>query len=194
MFQGKVIIFSAPSGSGKTSIVRKLLERNENLGFSISACTRPRRHNEPEGQDYYFISPEDFKRRIEENAFLEWEEVYPDNYYGTLKSEVDRLWSRGQHVVFDVDVKGGLRLKRYFGERALAVFVGVPSLEDLKERLKARKTESQETLNKRLDKASQEMQFEDQFDVTVVNHDLKEAAGKAQSLYESFIRQESIRS
>ena len=194
MFQGKVIIFSAPSGSGKTSIVRKLLERNDNLGFSISACTRQRRHNETEGKDYYFMSPEDFKRKIGENAFLEWEEVYPDNYYGTLKSEVDRLWSRGKHVVFDVDVKGGLRLKRYFTERALAVFVGVPSLVDLKERLKARKTESQETLNKRLDKATQEMQFEDQFDVTVVNRDLEEAAEKAQVLYESFIKQESIRS
>ena len=140
------------------------------------------------------MSPEDFKRKIGENAFLEWEEVYPDNYYGTLKSEVDRLWSRGKHVVFDVDVKGGLRLKRYFTERALAVFVGVPSLVDLKERLKARKTESQETLNKRLDKATQEMQFEDQFDVTVVNRDLEEAAEKAQVLYESFIKQESIRS
>ena len=194
MFQGKVIIFSAPSGSGKTSIVKKLLERNKNLGFSISACTRQRRHNETEGKDYYFISPEEFKGKIAENAFLEWEEVYPDNFYGTLKSEVDRLWSQGQHVVFDVDVKGGLRLKKYFGGKALAVFVGVPSPEDLKMRLKARRTESEETLNRRLDKATKEMQFEDQFDVTVINRDLDEAAREAQGLYDNFTRQEPIRS
>ena len=194
MFQGKVIIFSAPSGSGKTSIVRKLLEQNNDLGFSISACTRTRRHNEVDGRDYYFISPEDFKKKIVEDAFLEWEEVYQDNYYGTLKSEVERLWSLEKHVVFDVDVQGGLRLKDYFGNKALAVFVGVPSLADLKMRLQARRTESEETLNRRLGKATQEMQFEEQFDVTVVNQDLEDAVEEAQSLYENFIKRESIQS
>lgn len=189
-----MIIFSAPSGSGKTSIVRKLLEQNNDLGFSISACTRTRRHNEVDGRDYYFISPEDFKKKIVEDAFLEWEEVYQDNYYGTLKSEVERLWSLEKHVVFDVDVQGGLRLKDYFGNKALAVFVGVPSLADLKMRLQARRTESEETLNRRLGKATQEMQFEEQFDVTVVNQDLEDAVEEAQSLYENFIKRESIQS
>ena len=158
MFKGKVIIFSAPSGSGKTTIVKHLLEKNSNLGFSISACTRDKRgRDEENGKDYYFLTPEDFKERIVKQEFIEWQEVYRGAFYGTLKSEIDRLWSEGKHVLFDVDVKGGLNLKKYFGDDALAIFVQPPSVEILEERLRNRGTEDEDSISRRLFKVNFEM-------------------------------------
>jgi guanylate kinase len=184
---GKAIIFSAPSGSGKTTIVKYLLANNTDLGFSISASTRDKRgRTEQHGKDYYFLSPEDFRKKIENNEFIEWEEVYEGNFYGTLKSEIERLWSEGKNVIFDVDVKGGLNLKKYFGDNALAIFVKVPSLEVLKERLKDRGTESEESLSRRLFKAQFEMGFQDKFDVVLVNENLATSQAEAQRLYDGF--------
>ena len=194
MFQGKVIIFSAPSGSGKTSIVKALLEKNQKLGFSISACTRPPRNGEQNGRDYYFLTVEDFEGKIAGNQFVEWEEVYAGSFYGTLKAEVDRLWSQEQHVVFDVDVNGGLRLKEYFGQNALAIFVDVPSTEVLRERLTKRGTETAMSLKKRLEKVALERTFKDQFDVVLVNEDLEETIGHAQTLIDEFIQTQPINS
>ena len=186
---GKLIIFSAPSGSGKTTIVRHLLAKYNNLGFSISACTRDRRgRNEVHGKDYYFLTPEDFKTRIDNDEFVEWEEVYPGGYYGTLKAEIERLWAEGKHVLFDVDVKGGLKLKEYFKERALAIFVKAPGEEAIKERLMARGTETEDSLSKRLFKVKFEMSFQDKFDVILVNDDLETALAKAEELVEDFTK------
>lgn len=188
MHKGKAIIFSAPSGSGKTTIVKHLLQTNPNLGFSISACTRDKRgRTEQNGKDYYFFTPEEFKEKIDEGAFVEWEEVYPGNFYGTLVSEIERIWSEGRHVIFDVDVKGGLHLKEYFGEKALAVFVKVPSLEVLTQRLRDRKTETENALSQRLFKAQFEMKFEDRFDITLVNEDLETSLQKAQQMVDIFL-------
>lgn len=184
---GKAIIFSAPSGSGKTTIVRHLLETNPDLGFSISASTRDRRGRvEEHGKDYYFLSPHDFKQKIDEDAFIEWEEVYAGNFYGTLKSEIARIWGEGKNVIFDVDVKGGINIKKYFGENALSVFVKVPTLEILKQRLNDRGTESQDSLSRRIFKAEFEMSFQDKFDVVLVNEDLKTSLTEAQKLYDEF--------
>lgn len=184
---GKAIIFSAPSGSGKTTIVKHLLKNNSDLGFSISASTRDKRgRTEENGKDYYFLTPRDFKKKIDNNEFVEWEEVYEGNFYGTLKSEIDRVWREGKNVIFDVDVKGGLNLKKYFGDRALAVFVKVPSLEVLRERLHDRGTETQESLSRRLFKAEFEMGFSDKFDVVLVNENLEKSLAEAQRLYEEF--------
>src|SRR6188768_1725540 len=145
---GKALIFSAPSGSGKTTIVKHLLDTNPDLGFSISASTRDRRgRTEQNGKDYYFLSPEDFKNKIDSDEFIEWEEVYAGNFYGTLKSEIERIWKEGKNVIFDVDVKGGLNLKKYFGDKALAIFVKVPSVEILRQRLVDRATESPDSLS-----------------------------------------------
>jgi guanylate kinase len=189
MNEGKAIIFSAPSGSGKTTIVKHLLETNPLLGFSISACTRDKRgRNEQNGKDYYFLTPEEFKSRIDKDEFIEWEEVYAGNFYGTLKSEIERIWASGKHVIFDVDVKGGLHLKEYFGDRALAVFVKVPTLEILKERLKDRKTESEDSLSQRIFKAKFEMTFEDKFDVSLVNESLKDSLAMSEKLVNEFIK------
>lgn len=189
MHKGKAVIFSAPSGSGKTTIVRHLLDTNSKLGFSISACTRDKRgRNEQNGKDYYFLSPEEFKSKIDNEEFVEWEEVYAGNFYGTLKSEVQKIWDAGKHVIFDVDVKGGLQLKKYFGDSALAVFVKVPSLEVLKARLTDRKTESEDSLSQRIFKAQFEMTFEDKFDVTLINEDLKESLKKAEKMVEEFLQ------
>jgi len=189
MHKGKAFIFSAPSGSGKTTIVQHLLKNNENLGFSISACTRDKRgRSENNGKDYYFLSQDDFRNKIAKDEFIEWEEVYSGNFYGTLKSEIDRIWSEGKHVIFDVDVKGGLNLKKYFGEDALAVFVKVPSIEVLKERLSDRGTESDDSLSRRLYKANFEMGFENQFDMTLVNENLDKSLQEAQELFETFIK------
>src|SRR5688572_2144903 len=155
---GKAIIFSAPSGSGKTTIVRHLLQTNRDLGFSISASTRDKRgRTEENGKDYYFLSPEEFKKKIDSGEFIEWEEVYEGNFYGTLKSEIERIWAEGKNVIFDVDVKGGLALKKYFDDKALSIFVKVTSLEVLKERLHDRGTEDPESLSRRLFKAQFEM-------------------------------------
>jgi guanylate kinase len=184
---GKALIFSAPSGSGKTTIVRHLLDNNPDLGFSISASTRDKRgRSEEHGKDYYFLSPEEFKKKIDNDEFIEWEEVYAGNFYGTLKSEIERIWSEGKNVIFDVDVKGGLNLKNYFKENGLAVFVRVPTLEILAERLNERGTESEETLSRRLFKAKFEMTFQDKFDVVLVNEELDKSLKEAQRLYDAF--------
>lgn len=188
MNNGKAIIFSAPSGSGKTTIVKHLLQVNPKLGFSISACTRDKRgRNEENGKDYYFLTPQDFKEKIDNDEFIEWEEVYAGNFYGTMKSEVERIWNEGRHVIFDVDVKGGLHLKEYFGDKALAVFVKVPSIDELKDRLMDRQTESESSLSQRVFKAKFEMTFEDQFDVTLVNENLEESLKKAEDLVNDFL-------
>jgi guanylate kinase len=187
---GKALIFSAPSGSGKTTIVRHLLANNSDLGFSISASTRDKRgRTESHGKDYYFLTPDEFKKKIDEDAFIEWEEVYEGNFYGTLKSEIERIWNEGKNVIFDVDVQGGLNLKKYFGDRALGVFVKVPSVEVLTERLRDRGTESDESLSRRLFKANFEMSFANKFDVVLVNEELQHSLNEAQSLYDKFKQQ-----
>jgi guanylate kinase len=184
---GKALIFSAPSGSGKTTIVRHLLQNNPDLGFSISASTRDKRgRTEADGKDYYFLSPAEFKKRIDDNAFIEWEEVYAGNFYGTLKSEIERIWKEGKNVIFDVDVKGGINLKKYFGDKGLAIFVKVPSMEVLRQRLIDRATESSDSLSRRLFKANFEMAFQDHFDVVLINEDLSHSVAEAQRLYDDF--------
>ncbi len=184
---GKALIFSAPSGSGKTTIVKHLLRNNSDLGFSISASTRDRRgRTEQDGKDYHFLSPEAFKEKIDNDEFIEWEEVYAGNFYGTLKTEIERIWSEGKNVIFDVDVKGGINLKKYFGDRALAIFVKVPSMEVLTNRLKDRATESEESLSRRLFKAKFEMTFQDKFDIVLVNEELDKSLAEAQRLYDQF--------
>lgn len=187
MENGKLIIFSAPSGSGKTTIVKHLLATNSNLGFSISACTRDKRgRNEENGKDYYFMTPDEFKQKIVNQEFVEWEEVYPGAYYGTLKSEIERLWAAGKHVIFDVDVRGGVKLKEYYKERALSIFVKVPSVEELEKRLRERGTDSEDSISKRVFKMNFEMSFQDQFDVVLLNDNLDEAVAKAQKLFDDF--------
>lgn len=184
---GKALIFSAPSGSGKTTIVKHLLKTNPDLGFSISASTRDKRgRTEENGKDYYFLTPEEFKSKIDNDEFIEWEEVYAGNFYGTLKSEIERIWKSGKDVIFDVDVKGGLNLKRYFGDKALSVFVKVPSIEVLEARLNDRGTESAESLSRRLFKAKFEMSFQDKFDTVLVNEELEKSLREAQTLYDNF--------
>ncbi len=188
MNAGKAIIFSAPSGAGKTTIVNHLINKIPNLGFSISACTRDKRgRTEVDGVDYYFLSAQDFKNKIDKNEFVEWEEVYEGNFYGTLKSEIQTIWDAGKHVIFDVDVKGGIKLKQYFGENALAIFVKVPSLEILEQRLKSRNSESSSSLSQRLYKAKFEMTFEKEFDFILVNEDLETSLVKAEQLVTDFL-------
>ncbi|NBG64867.1 guanylate kinase [Acidiluteibacter ferrifornacis] len=187
MQEGKCIIFSAPSGAGKTTIVKRLLEEIKALRFSVSACTRERRVNETDGKDYYFLSINDFKNKINRNEFIEWEEVYTDHYYGTLKKEIERIWQEGHHVIFDVDVVGGLNLKKYFGDKALAIFVMPPSIQELEARLRGRATETEDRLAKRIGKAEQELKTADQFDVILVNEHLEEACEEAKSLVRNFI-------
>lgn len=184
---GKAIIFSAPSGSGKTTIVKHLLQNNPDLGFSISASTRDKRgRTEQDGKDYYFLTPEEFKKKIDKNEFIEWEEVYAGNFYGTLKSEIERIWNEGKNVIFDVDVKGGVNLKKYFGDNALAIFVKVPSIDVLKQRLNDRGTEDPDSLSRRIFKAQFEMTFQDKFDKILVNENLDRSLAEAQQLYDSF--------
>ncbi len=185
---GKLIVFSAPSGSGKTTIVRHLLSKKElNLEFSVSATSRDPRDYEIDGKDYYFMSLKEFKQHIKNDDFLEWEEVYRDNFYGTLKSEVQRIWNEGKHVIFDIDVVGGLDIKNIYPEQTLAVFVKPPSVEELKIRLKKRQTESDERINMRVAKASIEMATAPQFDKILVNSDLDTALEDAYQLVKSFI-------
>ena len=189
--QGKIIIFSAPSGAGKTTIVKHLLSVNPLLSFSISACTRDKRgRTEVNGKDYYFITPEDFKQKIEKDEFVEWEEVYEGAFYGTLKSEIERIWRSGKHVILDVDVKGGLSIKQFYKERALAIFVKPPSVEELANRLQARNTDSASSISSRVFKAKFEMKFEDQFDKVIVNDNLEEACAKAEKLVNEFLNSE----
>lgn len=188
--QGKLIVFSAPSGSGKTTIVRHLLkDDNLNLAFSISATSREKRGTEEHGKDYYFLSLKDFKQHIKDDNFLEWEEVYRDNFYGTLKSEVERLWALGKNVIFDIDVSGGLRIKRKFPEQTLAVFVKPPSIDELKIRLKKRKTESEDKINMRIAKASAELATAPLFDVIIENDNLDKALAEAENLVGTFVKQ-----
>ena len=173
--KAKLIIFSAPSGAGKTTLVHRLMQNVPDLAFSISATSRKPRAGEQNGKDYYFISVDEFKKKIDENAFVEWEEVYPEQYYGTLASEVERLRNQGKTVVFDVDVLGGINIKKMYKTDALAIFIKPPSLEILKDRLLKRSTENEESLKKRLARASKELSFENKFDVVIVNDDLETA-------------------
>jgi guanylate kinase len=185
--QGKCIIFSAPSGAGKTTIVRALIERIPVMEFSISACSRAPRLNEIDGKDYHFLSVEKFKNQIQANAFIEWEEVYKNHFYGTLKSEIDRIWSNDKVVIFDVDVYGGVNLKKVFGDQALSIFVMPPSKEDLEIRLRHRSTETEERIQTRLAKAEEELELKEQFDVVIVNDVLEEAINQAEHLVSAFI-------
>ncbi|TYB78861.1 guanylate kinase [Bizionia myxarmorum] len=187
--KGKLIVFSAPSGSGKTTIVRHLLGLdNLNLEFSISATSREKRGDEIDAKDYYFLSAKEFKNKIKNEEFLEWEEVYRDNFYGTLKTEVERIWSHGKHVIFDIDVSGGLRIKRKFPEETLAVFVKPPSIDELKIRLKKRKTESDDKINMRIAKASAELATAPLFDVIIENDNLDKALAEAEDLISNFLK------
>lgn len=186
--QGKIIAFSAPSGAGKTTIVHRLLAQVPELSFSISACTRDRRgRTEANGQDYYFMSVQEFQDKIRHDEFVEWEEVYEGAFYGTLKSEIERIWDAGRHAILDIDVKGGLSIKDFYKDRALAIFVKPPSLEILEARLRARATDSAASISSRLYKANFELTFEDRFDTVVVNDDLDAAAAQAERLVRRFI-------
>jgi len=184
---GKLIIFSAPSGSGKTTILKKVLEKGLPLAFSISACSRNKREGEVDGKDYYFLSVEAFKKHIENNAFLEWEEVYSGSYYGTLKSELHRIWAEGKHVIFDVDVLGGVNIKKMFNKKALSIFIKPPSIEELEKRLIIRSTETDETLKKRLERAKMELSYEREFDVCIINDDLESAIKETEQRILAFI-------
>jgi guanylate kinase len=187
-FKGKLIVFSAPSGSGKTTIVRHLLKQKRfNLEFSISATSREPRGFEKDGEDYYFISLKEFKNNIKNDKFLEWEEVYRDNFYGTLKTEIERIWGLKKHVIFDIDVVGGLRIKKKYPEETLSVFVKPPSVDELKIRLKKRKTESEEKINMRIAKASVELATAPQFDKIIKNYELEVALKEAEKLVTQFL-------
>lgn len=184
----KVIIFCAPSGSGKTTIVKHLLQHDERLMFSVSACTRNRREGEVDGKDYYFLSKETFADKIKNNEFLEYEEVYGGNFYGTLKSEIERIWDLGKVVLFDVDVVGGLNIKNFYGEQALAVFVKPPDVATLEKRLRHRSTETEETLKMRVEKAVHELEFQSKFEEVLLNDVLEEALKKAEVLVNDFLK------
>ena len=187
-FKGKLFVFSAPSGSGKTTIVKHLLQQKKlGLAFSISATSRAPRGEEKEGKQYYFISLKEFKSKIKNDEFLEWEEVYRDNFYGTLKTEVERIWAKKKHVIFDIDVVGGLRIKKKFPKETLAVFVKPPSVDELKKRLKKRQTESEDKINMRVAKASVELATAPQFDVIIKNYDLETALKEAEDLVKGFL-------
>ena len=193
MKQGKLIVFSAPSGSGKTTIVRHLLKQKElNLEFSISATSRKKRGDEVDEKDYYFLSLKEFKNNIKNDSFLEWEEVYRDNFYGTLNSEVERIWAMGKHVIFDIDVSGGLRIKRKFPEQTLAIFVKPPSIDELKIRLKKRKTEDTDKINMRVAKASAELATAPLFDCVIINNDLEQALNDAYEVVNDFLNDKRI--
>lgn len=184
---GKCIILSAPSGAGKTTIVHRLLAADLGLEFSVSATSRAMRPNERNGKDYWFMSPEQFRLKIEEDAFVEWEEVYPGQFYGTLRQELDRIWHAGKHAIFDVDVVGGSDLKSVFGPNALALFISPPSLQVLEQRLRSRGTETDESLRKRVTKAEREMDYIPHFDHAIVNDDLERACAEATTLVKAFL-------
>ncbi len=189
MKEGKLIVFSAPSGSGKTTIVQHLLKQNDlNLAFSISATSREKRGEEIHGRDYHFISVEEFKDHIKNDDFLEWEEVYHNNFYGTLKSEVERIWSEGKHAIFDIDVVGGLSIKNKYPDRTLAVFVEPPSLEEMERRLRNRNTDTEEKILERVAKSKREMKFSPDFDEILVNDDLERAKKEAYLMVKKFIK------
>jgi guanylate kinase len=185
--KGKLIIFSAPSGAGKTTIVKHLLQRDLNLEFSISATSREPRPNEIHAKDYYFLTNDEFQKRVESNEFLEWEEVYNGICYGTLKSEVERICNNGKNVIFDVDVFGGLNIKKFYGDDALAIFVQPPSIEELRNRLVSRSTETEDKIQMRIAKANHELSFAGQFDVIVTNNDLTKACNEAENVIREFL-------
>ena len=187
MSSKKLIIFSAPSGSGKSTLVQYLMQQNPNLAFSISCTSRQPRGSEKDGVEYYFLSPDEFRRRIDNDEFLEYEEVYTDKFYGTLKSEVERLCDAGKVVLFDVDVKGGINIKKFYGERALSIFVMPPSVEELSRRLHGRGTDTEEVIQTRLDKAAYEMTFAPQFDTIVVNDNLDVAKAEVLQKVKAFL-------
>ncbi len=184
----KVLIFSAPSGAGKTTLVRSLLSDDEyKLEFSVSACSRKVRGKEEDGKDYYFLSVDEFKNKIDNDEFLEWEEVYKDNYYGSLKSEVARIRRSGKNVIFDVDVKGGINIKKFYGSEALSVFVMPPSIEELEKRLLLRSTDNEEAIRTRIEKAKYEIEFANEFDIVIVNDDLEKAKSKVENIVSEFL-------
>lgn len=187
--EGKLFIFSAPSGSGKTTIVRNLLEKDLDLEFSISATSRPKRENELNGKDYYFLSAEDFKEKITRNEFVEWEEVYENRFYGTLKSELERIWSQGKHVIFDVDVVGGLNIKKKYPENALSIFVMPPSVEELEKRLILRSTDSTNDIETRINKANEELSYAEKFDIIIINDKLEKAIEESEQAIIKFVNQ-----
>ncbi|MBA3972439.1 MAG: guanylate kinase [Bacteroidetes bacterium] len=186
--KGKLIIFSAPSGAGKTTIVQHLLRKTPKLEFSVSACSRPMRKDETHGVDYYFISVDEFKQKILNQEFVEWEEVYKDNFYGTLKAEIERIWKKGHHIIFDMDVVGGLNLKKQFGDQAMAIFVMPPSIQHLENRLKMRETETPESIARRIGKAEVELQTADQFDKIILNDTLEHAFAEAEKVVGEFLK------
>ena len=184
----KVLIFSAPSGAGKSTIVGHILGIwKDTMEFSISATSRAPRGTEQNGREYHFVSPDEFRRLISEDSFVEYEEVYKDHFYGTLKSEVERIWAAGHVIIFDVDVKGGVNLKKYFGEKALSIFIKAPSVETLRQRLVKRGTDSPESIAERVEKASQEMEYAPQFDYVLINDDLATAFGEVEKVVEDFL-------
>lgn len=185
----KAVIFSAPSGSGKSTIVNHILKLHPELKFSVSAASRAPRGDEKNGVAYWFISADEFRKRIADNEFVEYEEVYPGSFYGTLKSEVERIWDNGDAIIFDVDVKGGVNLKKYFGDRALSVFIQAPSVEVLRQRLVSRATDSPEAIERRVAKAAEEMTYADKFDHIIVNDDLQKAYADAERLVSDFLSQ-----
>ena len=184
---GKAIIFSAPSGAGKTTVVKHVLKEISNLSFSISACSRKKRKNEVNGIDYHFLELNEFKTKIKANEFIEWEEVYENNFYGTLKSEINKIWKLKKHVIFDVDVVGGISLKKYFGNNAVSIFIDPPSLEILENRLKSRNTDSKKEIKTRIDKAIEELNYKDQFDHCIVNDNLSETLIRAEEIIIEFL-------
>lgn len=186
--KGKCVIFSAPSGAGKTTIVHHLLDKDLGLEFSVSACSREPRPNEVDGKDYHFLGADKFKEKIKEGAFVEWEEVYSNNFYGTLYAEIERIWNEGKTVIFDVDVIGGLNLKRKFQEQALAIFVQPPSYTELERRLRSRSTETESKINQRMEKAKKELKFAPEFDHIIVNDELEAAIAEAEQLVREFLK------
>lgn len=187
MEKGKLIIFSAPSGAGKTTIVKHLIEKGFDVEFSISACNRKARKNEEHGKDYYFLTSEDFKEKIKNNEFVEWEEVYNNQFYGTLHSELERIWKKGKHAIFDIDVKGGVKLKKQFGKQAFSVFVMPPSVEELAKRLKQRDSDSEEQIKKRIAKANEEMTYAKNFDYVLINKELDIAKNEIEKVITNFL-------
>ena len=186
---GKMIIFSAPSGAGKSTVTRHLLKVFPQLEFSVSVTSRASRGNEREGVDYYFVTPEEFRRLVAEDKLIEWQEVYKDNFYGTLRSELDRIWAKGHVIVFDIDVKGGLNLKEMFQEQAMAVFIMPPSVEELRRRLTSRGTDTPEVIERRIDKATVELAYAQSFDAIIDNDDLDQTLAIAEKVVGGFINQ-----
>jgi guanylate kinase len=184
---GKLVIISAPSGAGKTTIVKHLLDSGLNLSFSVSATTRPIRGDEKNGEDYFFLTVQEFKNKIEKNEFVEWEEVYKDLFYGTLKSELERIWEKGNHVLFDVDARGGITLKKKYGTDAIAIFIMPPSVPELENRLIIRGTDTIDKIRIRVEKAKEELKLADQFDTIIVNHQLDKAKEEALKMVRSFL-------